>query len=156
MKDLYLIVHNVRSVHNVGSLFRTADAAGVSKIFLVGITPTPVDRFNRARKDFAKTSLGAEKTMPWESVTSFATLVKKLKKGGIQVVGLECGEGATPFQLFKPTFPTALVVGNEVEGVSKKDLKLCDAVIEIPMKGMKESLNVGVAAGIALFRIALS
>ena len=153
MSSLSLILHNVRSVHNVGSLFRTADAAGVEKIYLVGFTPSPLDRFGRSRKDLAKTALGAEKSVLWEAVPTLAPLIKKLKKEGVEIVGLECGGVAIPYTTFTPKFPTALVLGNEVTGLSKKELGLCDAVIEIPMKGKKESLNVGVAGGVALFSL---
>lgn len=152
-RSIFLILHNIRSVHNVGGLFRTADAAGVSKIFLVGFTPTPLDRFGRPRKDFAKTSLGAEKTVSWESVKTLGPLVKKLKGEGVQIVGLELAPGALHYKTFKTDVPVALVLGNEVSGLTKKELDLCDTVIQIPMAGKKESLNVGVAGGIALFSL---
>lgn len=150
---IYLILHNIRSVHNVGGLFRTADAAGVSKIFLVGFTPAPLDRFGRSRKDFSKTALGAEKTVPWESVKTLPSLVKRLKGEGVSILGLELSDRSLPYQTVKPSFPVALVLGNEVKGLTKKEMDLCDVLIEIPMAGKKESLNVGVAGGIALFKL---
>ncbi|MCX6819900.1 MAG: TrmH family RNA methyltransferase [Candidatus Adlerbacteria bacterium] len=148
------MLHNIRSVHNVGSIFRTADAAGVTKIILVGYTPTPLDRFGRARKDFAKVSLGAENTVVWEQVETFAEAVTKVKEAGCTVVALEQDAASVPlFEYKTPTKNIALVLGSEVEGILKSELALCDAVVEIPMHGTKESLNVSVAAGIALFSL---
>ncbi len=153
---MQLVLHNIRSVHNVGSIFRTADAAGVSKIFLSGYTPLPVDRFGLPRKDFAKVSLGAEHTIPWEQTKTFAQAIKKLKKENCFVVAVEQDKkSVSVFQYKAPANrPVALVLGNEVRGLSKSALKLCDAIVEIPMHGKKESLNVSVAAGIALFTLA--
>ncbi|MEI6864026.1 MAG: TrmH family RNA methyltransferase [Candidatus Adlerbacteria bacterium] len=149
-----LVLHNIRSVHNVGSIFRTADAAGVTQIILSGYTPTPLDRFGRPRKDFAKVSLGAEQTVPWEHVESFADAVVKVKDAGCTVVALEQDPASVPLFEYKPsTKNIALVLGSEVDGILKDELALCDAVVEIPMRGTKESLNVSVAAGIALFAL---
>jgi len=150
---IFLILHNIRSTHNVGSIFRTADAAGVSKIYLVGYTPTPLDRFGRPRKDIAKVALGAEKEIPWEHFSNIKTLLKKLKKEKTQIVALEQAENSIDYKTFKPKNSLALILGNEVGGVEKDVLKLCDKVIEIPMGGKKESLNVSVAAGVVLFRV---
>lgn len=153
---MILILHNIRSVHNVGSMFRTADAAGVSHIILSGYTPTPLDRFGRQRADFAKVSLGAEKTVPWTYVKTLSPTFARLKRAGYFLVALE--QDARSHNIFDFTFPQnisqdsiALILGNEVRGVSKPLLQKCDAVLEIPMHGEKESLNVSVAAGIALF-----
>ncbi len=151
---LCLILHNIRSVHNVGSIFRTADAAGVSYIVLSGYTPTPTDRFGLPRKDFTKVSLGAEKTVPWEKTATFSSAVKILRKKGCTIVAVEQDPRSIPlfsFEVAKDT-PLALVLGNEIRGISKQSLSLCDAIVEIPMKGAKESLNVSVSAGIALYR----
>ncbi len=154
-----LILHNIRSVHNVGSIFRTADAAGVSRIILSGYTPPPVDRFGLPRKDFAKVSLGAEQTIPWEQVKTFAAAVKKLKKENYKLVAVEQDKKSVSIFDFKTLksasrrIPVALVLGNEVLGLSPAALKLCDAIVEIPMHGKKESLNVSVAAGIAMFAL---
>lgn len=153
MKNIFLVLHNIRSVHNAGSIFRTADAAGVSKIFLTGYTPTPLDRFNRPRKDFAKVSLGAEKTVPWEKIMNVQKCIESLKKKRVQVIALEQDEKAIDYRNVKTIFPLALMVGNEVTGISKTILSKVDTVVQIPMSGKKESLNVGVALGIALFRI---
>ncbi len=150
-----LILHNIRSVHNVGSIFRTADAAGVAKIILSGYTPAPVDRFKVPRKDFIKVSLGAEQTIPWEQTKTLAAAIKILRKENYFVAAVEQAKNSTPLCDFKKPKdrPLALVLGNEVRGVSKQSLKLVDAIIEIPMKGKKESLNVSVAAGIAMFTL---
>lgn len=151
MSAICLIIHNIRSAENVGSIFRTSDAAGVSKIYLTGYTPAPTDRFGRAVSKIAKTALGAEQSVPWEQYTDVFGLIKKLKADGTKVVALEQAEDSVPYDQYKVEGPTALLVGNEVDGVEEGVLGACDAIIEIPMKGQKESLNVSVAAGIALF-----
>lgn len=152
---LTLILHNIRSVHNAGSIFRTADAAGVSKIFLTGYTPAPLDRFKLPRKDFAKVSLGAERSVPWESAAQLAPVLKKLKKDGYTVVAIEQSKNSTPLFCFKSKKDAkiAIVMGNEVLGISPQSLTYADHILEIPMRGKKESLNVSVAAGIALFAL---
>ncbi|MDO8548476.1 MAG: TrmH family RNA methyltransferase [bacterium] len=159
-----LVLHNIRSVHNVGSIFRTADAAGVSNIILSGYTPTPLDRFGRGRKDFSKVSLGAEKTVAWEHVKQIAPALKKLKKEGYKLLAVEQDKKSVSLFDYKPRreavgVPTkasgklALILGNEVKGLSKSVLKQADVIVEIPMRGKKESLNVSVAAGVALFTL---
>lgn len=149
-----LVLHNIRSVHNVGSIFRTADAAGISTIILSGYTPTPLDRFGMARKDFAKVSLGAEKTVQWSYSKTLASAIKKLKRDGYFAIAIEQSPHAASLFKFKaPNKPLALILGNEVRGLSKQALKYADAVVEIPMRGRKESLNVSVAAGIAMFAL---
>ena len=156
MKKAYntiLILPDIRSTYNVGAIFRTADACGVNKIYLTGYTPCPLDRFGRVRSDIAKASLGAEISMPWEYKKTLIPLIKKLKKDGYEVVGLEQDKRAIDYKKFKQNKNLALILGNEVSGLSTSILNLCDLIIEIPMKGEKESLNVSVASGIALFRI---
>ncbi len=150
-----LILHNIRSVHNVGSIFRTADAAGISKIILSGYTPTPLDRFNMPRKDLAKVALGAEKTIPWVQTKTFGQAVKLLRKENYFVAAVEQDKNSTPLFSFKApkNQPLALVLGNEVRGISPASLKMCDTILEIPMRGKKESLNVSVTAGIAMFAV---
>ena len=152
-KELYLILDNIRSTYNVGAIFRTADAAGVTKIYLSGVTPAPTDKFNRVNGSIAKTALGAELSVPWESVKTTASLIKKLQKSGVQVVSLEQDANSIDYKKFKPQFPCAVVLGEETIGIPKSILKLCDAIIEIPMRGSKESLNVSVATGVILFQI---
>lgn len=149
-----VLLHNIRSTHNVGSVFRTADAAGVSRVYLTGYTPTPTDRFGRARKDIAKTALGAEQFLPWEHYASPSRLISKLKKGGWYIVGVEQDTQARDYRRFKLKGKTLFILGNEVAGISKDIRKRCDSLIEIPMHGRKESLNVSVAAGIILFHVA--
>lgn len=152
MKDAYLILHNIRSGQNVGSLFRTADAAGIKKIFLTGYTPTPIDKFERPVKEISKTALGAEKSIAWEAC-SFQDCIVNLKKENVQIIAIEQAENAVPYREKVVQFPAAFVLGNEVTGIESEALKLCDVIVEIPMKGEKESLNVSVAGGIALFHM---
>ncbi|MSR73287.1 TrmH family RNA methyltransferase [Candidatus Parcubacteria bacterium] len=151
----YVILHNIRSIHNVGSIFRTADAVGVTKIFLTGYTPTPVDRFSRPRKDLAKVALGAEKDIPWEYFKNPSGLIRKLRAVGVFVVAIEQAPRAINYKKARTRikFPVAFVYGNEVEGITPKILKECDIIAEIPMSGKKESLNVSVSAGITLFSL---
>jgi len=161
MRKAVLILDNIRSVENTGSIFRTADCLGVSKIYLVGTTPCPVDRFERKRKDFAKVALGAEESVSWEYVKNIKDQISNLKSEGFKIIALEqhpdaihltpdpspkLGEGREERSF-------ALIVGNEVEGVSQEALDLSDEIVEIPMQGTKESLNVSVATGIALFSL---
>ncbi|MEK7552469.1 MAG: TrmH family RNA methyltransferase [Patescibacteria group bacterium] len=152
-KQTYLILHNIRSVHNVGSIFRTADACDINKIYLIGLTPTPTDKFDRERKDLSKVALGAEKNIPWEKCPSTPQLIKKLKKEGFLIVSLEQSPKSVDYKKIKIKQKTAFILGNEVEGISESILKMSDVVAEIPMRGKKESLNVSVAAGVMLFRV---
>ncbi len=145
--EIYLVLNDIRSRENVGSIYRTDDAAGVAKIYLCGITPTP------PHDKISKTALGAEKYVPWEYHKQAWRLLEKLKKDGINIVALEQTKGSEGLFKFKPKFPLALVVGNEVSGISPKILKYCDKKISIPMYGKKESLNVAVAAGVALYKL---
>ncbi len=148
-----LALHNIRSVYNVGAIFRTAEAMGVRKIYLCGYTPAPIDRFGRARKDVAKAALGAEKMVEWESVESIRELISKLKKETYIIFALEQDTKSVLFTTAKLGSKNLLILGEEVEGIEPEILKKCDQVLEIPMRGKKESLNVSVAAGIALYGI---
>lgn len=143
-----VILDNIRSVYNVGSIFRTSDALGIDKIYLCGCTPTPIDRFGRVRKDLAKVALGAEKDIVSEYCTDTKEIIKKLKKGGFQIIAIEQDKKSVDFKKVKPKYPIAIIMGNEVEGINKKTLALCDVITEIPMVGKKESLNVSVSFGI--------
>ena len=147
-----VLLHNVRSAHNVGSIFRTGDASGIARMYLSGYTPKPLDRFGRVQKDIAKTALGAEQFIPWEYHASPNALISILKKEGWRIVGVEQDARARDYRSFKTEQPTLFIFGNEVRGLSKSVRDMCDALIEIPMRGKKESLNVSVAAGIILFR----
>lgn len=143
-----LIIPNIRSGHNVGAMFRTADGAGVDKIYICGYSPRP------PHKEILKVSLGAEQTVPWEWARYTVPLLKKLKTAGYRLVALEQTKKSVTLYKWQPTFPLALIVGNEVAGIPPKLLKLCDEFVEIPMHGEKSSLNVSVAGGIVLYYIA--
>jgi 23S rRNA (guanosine2251-2'-O)-methyltransferase len=151
--DSVVILDNIRSVHNVGAIFRTSDAAGISKIYLTGYTPSPLDRFGRERSDLAKAALGAEKSVVWESAKTVLSVIKKLKKDGYTIIAVEQSKQSQDYKKVKAPKKVAFLMGNEVDGVSPAILKHCDIVAEIPMKGQKESLNVSVAFGIAIFRM---
>jgi 23S rRNA (guanosine2251-2'-O)-methyltransferase len=151
-KTSVVILHDIRSVHNVGSIFRIADCAGVSKIYLSAATPQPNDRFGRPRKDMAKISLGAENSVEWEEYKSIDSLIKKLKAEGFFIIAIEQDENSVDYKKVKEK-KIAFLFGTEVTGLPKSVLKKCDVIAEIPMKGEKESLNVSVAAGISIFRV---
>lgn len=152
MSAKIVILDNIRSAHNVGSIFRTADGAGAEKIFLVGVTPCPIDRFGREQPEIMKTSLGASKTVPWEQADDVVTLVRDLQKKGIVVVAVEQTEASISLDEFKVPDKVAYILGNEIDGVQPSLLEVADVIVEIPMKGKKESLNVSVTAGIVLFK----
>lgn len=144
-KEFYLILPNIRSCHNVGAMFRTADAFNVTKIYLVGYTPAP------PKPQIDKVSLGAEKWVPFEVKKSLPLLLKKLKKQGVKIYALEKTDNSVDISTVSFSDKIALVVGNEVDGVPKEITDLCDVVVHIPMFGKKESLNVSIAAGIAMY-----
>ena len=152
-KEIILILDNIRSAQNVGSIFRTAEAAGVSKIYLMGYTPAPLDRFDRKRMDVAKASLGAEDIIPWEIKKNLPSLIVKLKKDNFLIVALEQSKSSVDYKKIKIKNKMVLIVGNEVLGLSKGTLDKVDKIAEIKMLGKKESLNVSVALGVALYRI---
>jgi 23S rRNA (guanosine2251-2'-O)-methyltransferase len=154
-KSIFVLLHNIRSTHNVGSMFRTADAAGVTKIYLSGYTPAPIDKFGREVKELGKTALGAERSVSWEYHTNPEILIKKLQKENkkLQIISLEQTKNSVDYKKVKIKYPVLFIVGNEVAGISKSLLNVSDVVAEIPMRGKKESLNVSVSFGIALFRI---
>lgn len=136
----------------MGSLFRTADAAGVSRIFLAGYTPRPTDRFGRPDTAIAKTALGAERAVLWSYAREPGVLIRTLKRDGWEIIGVEQDERARDYHSLRaPKKRRVFVFGNEVRGLSPQLRALCDRLVEIPMRGTKESLNVSVAAGIVLF-----
>jgi len=151
------ILHDIRSVINVGAIFRTCDAAGISKIYLTGITPTPLDRFGRMRADLAKAALGAEKTVAWEFSPKVEPVLEILKKENYKIIAIEQSPASVDYKKVREQVNLsenlAFLVGSEVDGVPASILNLCDIVAEISMKGQKESLNVSTAFGIAVFRI---
>lgn len=147
LPKIVMILPNIRSAHNVGAMFRTADGAGIDKIYLTGYTPCPP----HPRLD--KVSLGAEKWVPWEYTKQTGRLLKKLKDQGYNIVALEQTPKSVNIYEWSPQYPLALIVGNEKTGVTKNLLKYCDTEIELDMKGKKKSLNVSVAAGITMYYI---
>ena len=160
------ILQNIRSLHNVGSIFRTADAAGLAKLYLCGITPAPIDRFGKVRPQLVKVALGAERYMPWEKVSGAARLIDKLKNDGFKIFALEQSKKSIPYFKLKVSakggsalggkslkLKVALIVGNEVRGLPRTILLKADKILEIPMRGRKESLNVAVAFGIVVFHL---
>ncbi len=157
-KNLVAVLSDIRSLHNVGSIFRTADGAGFSGIYLCGLTPAPLDRFGRYRPRLAKVSLGAEKTMPWEKAGSAVRLLGKLKKEGYRIFALEqdkravfhCAAGA---KSGNSEMKIALVIGSETGGLPRRILNRADKILEIPMLGEKESLNAAVAFGVAAYSL---
>ena len=141
----HVILNNVRSAYNVGSIFRSADGAGVGKIWLCGITGYPPNR------EIAKTALGAELQVPWSYKEDAVSVIKELKKQGYQIVLLEQAQKSVAYLDFKPRAPVGLVIGNEIDGVCEKIIEYCDAAVEIEMAGLKNSLNVSVAFGIVAY-----
>lgn len=152
-KQLFVVAHNIRSLHNVGSIFRASDGFGVSKLYLTGYTGAPEGEGNLNK--IHKVALGAEEFVEWEHTRSLVRLITKLKKQGVRIVALENNKDykITSLVEYKPKFPMALILGEEVKGHSKKILDLCDDIVDFPMVGRKESLNVSVACGIALYAL---
>lgn len=146
-KEFYVICDSIRSLENIGSIFRTADAIRVKKIYLCGISGKP------PHHKISKTALGAEETVPFEYHKQIGRLINKLKKDGVQIVALEQDKKAIDYRKFKPKFPVAIIIGNEVKGIFKKVLSKADKIIFLPMSGQKESLNVSVAFGVAGYHI---
>ena len=144
-----VILDNVRSLNNIGSIFRTADAFLLEKIYLCGITATP------PHKDIQKTALGATETVAWEYVEDSLSLVEELKQDGVLVYSVEQAENAIMLNDFLPEKGKkhALVFGNEVKGVQQKVVSASDGVIEIPQLGSKHSLNISVSAGVVLWDV---
>ncbi len=161
MAGILLIAHDIRSTHNVGSLFRTAEGLGVDKLWLSGYSPYPLSMpdarlphlARRAEAQIAKTALGSEKTLAWEHAPDIAKLIHDLKTGGFTIAALEQAPGARPLPSYQAPAKVAVIVGNEVAGVAPEILQMCDDIIEIPMSGRKESFNVGQAAAMCLYHI---
>lgn len=150
-KHTIVILPNIRSAYNVGSIFRTCDAIGIDKMYLVGYTPTPLDRFGRPQKEIAKTALGAEQSVEWEYVKDIHELLLKLKTENYKLIAIEQAENSQDYRAVELSQKNAFIFGPEVDGLPQDILDQCDVVAEIPMKGAKESLNVSVSAGVALF-----
>jgi len=150
---MVVVLDNIRSLHNVGSIFRTADAVGVDKLYLCGITPTPLDRLGRVRPPFSKVALGANENVEWEKCSSAWRLIDRLKREGYKIFAIEQDKRSVPYNKVKGGKKIALVLGHEVRGLPESVLKRADKILEIPMAGMKESLNVSVAFGVVVFRL---
>ncbi|MBU1019564.1 RNA methyltransferase [Patescibacteria group bacterium] len=147
MQDIIVVLDNIRSLHNVGAIFRTCDGAGVKKIYLCGMTGVP------PRREITKTAIGAEETIDWEYRKSSVRLVRHLKKQGYKIVALEKNKKSKNFHETKYGSPLCLVVGHEINGIKEKILQDADLTVHIPMRGLKESLNVATAFGIAIYEI---
>jgi tRNA G18 (ribose-2'-O)-methylase SpoU len=142
---LITLLDNIRSLHNVGSIFRTADAVRLQKLYLSGITGYP------PRREIDKTALGAVDSVPWEYRENALSILKKFKSDGTRIIVLEHTSDSQLYSSIEVTFPVCLVVGNEVFGVQDKIVEIADNAIEIPMFGTKQSLNVTIAYGIVIY-----
>lgn len=151
--DARIILHDIRSNFNVGSAFRTSDACGISHIYLTGYTPAPLDQYKRVNKEIAKVALGAEATIPWTKEADVTRVIRQLKKDGFTIIAIEQSDRSVDYKTIAIPEKVVFLFGNEVDGVDPAILKFCDVVAEIPMHGKKESLNVSVSLGIALFRM---
>ena len=149
-----VILLNLRSAYNVGSIFRTADGAGVEKIYLVGHTPKPKDRFGRSQPAIKKTALGATQSVAWEYHEQIKTVFALLKRTGQKIVAVEQHPKALPYNEYTPSDSVVFIFGNEVTGIPEDVCQATDTIIKIPQRGQKESLNVSVVAGIVLFNTA--
>ncbi|MCH8285486.1 RNA methyltransferase [candidate division KSB1 bacterium] len=139
---VYVILENIRSLQNVGSIFRTADGLRITQLIITGYTGRP------PRKEIEKAALGAVDSVPWVSYKSSQEAISELKQNDISIVALEQAVDSVDFQTFQYTFPTAVVIGNEYDGIEQETLDLCDHCVNIPMFGVKQSLNVGTALGV--------
>jgi len=157
LSEIIVILDNIRSIHNVASIFRTADGAGVKKIYLCGITPSPLSKFDKILPQFSKVSLGAEKYVVWEKYKSAFILIKKFKSENYKILVVEQSKKSVSYNqsiVIGQMSKIVLIFGNEVNGLSSKILRLADKILEIPMFGKKESLNVSVAFGIIVYHFA--
>ena len=145
---IYVLCDSIRSIFNVGAIFRTSDGAFIEKLYLTGYTPYP------PRKEIEKVALGATLSVPWEYRKDAVELIKELKAKNIKICVLELTDSSNVYwNLQKSEFPICLVLGNEITGVSKEIIDLADISIELPMLGIKQSLNVSVAYGIAVYEM---
>jgi tRNA G18 (ribose-2'-O)-methylase SpoU len=155
---IVIVAHNIRSVYNLGSIFRTAEGFGVEKIYLSGYTPNFHSGLPHIREKIArnlhKTALEAEKIVPSAGVVKITTLIDKLRQDGWRIVGLEQDARSVDLADYESPAKIALLLGEEVHGIEPALRELCDDLVEIPMRGRKESFNVSVATGIALYALA--
>lgn len=162
MRDLIVIAHDIRSTHNVGAILRTSDGFGVTEVLFSGYTPFPRQSHDarlphladKIHRDIHKTALGAESSVPQRVITDIAHEISTLQHQGYRIVGLEQNERSVRLDTYSPSQKIVLLLGEERYGLSSELLKMCDDVIEIPMQGDKESFNVSVATGIALYHLA--
>ena len=153
MSHSILILHNIRSAQNVGAMFRTAEAVGINEVIISGYSAAPKDRFGREDKKIAKSALGAERMISWRQAGDLEVLIQELQDQGYSVGAVEQSAQSIDYKKYSTTEKEALIMGNEVTGVEHEILKHADYILEIPMAGLKESLNVSVACGIVLFRL---
>ena len=145
---VYVVLNSIRSSYNVGSIFRTSDGAMIEKLYLCGYTPHP------PKKEVLKTALGSTESVNWDYVKNPKDIILKLKEDGFKICALELTDNSIPFySKSEYKFPLCLIIGNEITGVSQELIDLCDFSIEIPQYGIKQSLNVAVAYGIAIFEL---
>jgi len=144
---IYILLENIRSMYNVGSIFRTSDGARISKLFLTGFTPAP------PRKEIDKTALGATESVPWEYAVNPLPVIKRLKEQGVRIAAVEHTSESRNYAEIVFPFPVCLMLGNEVEGLSSEVIKEADFAVELPMQGIKQSLNVAVAHGVVLYHV---
>jgi tRNA G18 (ribose-2'-O)-methylase SpoU len=145
---VYILLNSIRSTYNVGSIFRTSDGAMIEKLYLCGYTPHP------PKKEILKTALGSTESVNWEYIKNPKEVILKLKENGVKICALELTDNSKPYyELSIKDFPLCVIVGNEITGVSQDLIDLCDFSIEIPQYGIKQSLNVAVAYGVAVFEL---
>jgi 23S rRNA (guanosine2251-2'-O)-methyltransferase len=164
MIDIILLVHDIRSCHNVGSLLRTAEGFGVSKVYLTGYTPYPSTTHDtrlphihqKLSQQISKTALGAESLVAWEHHDDITQVITKLKEGGYTLAALEQTLTSTPLPTYQSPQKIALLLGREVEGIDPVLLQQAEAILEIPMLGQKESFNVVNAAAVALYQLQIA
>lgn len=142
-----VVIENIRSLYNVGAVFRTSDGAGIEKLCICGYTARP------PRKEIEKTALGSTESVPWEWRQTAVEAITEYRSRGYQIVALEHTDRSVPHDRAEYKYPLCLIIGNEVEGVGQEAVAMCDMAIEIPMHGVKQSLNVAVAYGVAVYRI---
>lgn len=161
MRTIYLIAHNIRSTHNVGAMLRTAEGLGLTRVYLTGYTPAPQyvgdtrlpHLAHKIHKDITKTALGAEATINWTYHADVTTVLSDLKQQGAAIIGLEQDPSSVMLPNYHPPEKIALLLGEEVDGLAPELRATCDTLVEIPMFGHKESFNVSVAAGMALYHL---
>ena len=159
--DIVIIAHNIRSIHNIGSIFRTSEGFGVTKIYLTGYSPYPKvigdtrlpHIYEKMTAAIHKTALGAETMISYDHHEEVKNVLKDLKQQGYVIVGLEQDERSTTLRSYQPAQKIALLLGEEVAGLTDELRNACEVLLEIPMTGQKESFNVSVATGIALYAL---